>query len=123
MDDEIALARVGKKMLERLGYAVTTATSSTEALAILREQPDEFDLVITDLTMPVMDGAQLGNQLLQVQPHLPIILTTGYSLVMTDEKVRDLGFRELLIKPTTARILGEAVHRALQPTACATGKM
>ena len=115
VDDEAALARVGAKMLERLGYSVTMKTSALDALAAARVQP--FHLAITDLTMPVMDGAKLGGQLLQLQPGLAIILTTGYSGVMTVEKVRELGFRDLLTKPTTARALGEAVHRALHPTA------
>jgi len=117
VDDEAALTRIGKKILERLGYRVTTMNSPTDALAALREQPEAFDLVITDITMPVMDGAKLGSQLLQIQPRLPIILTTGYSLIMTEERVRELGFRELLVKPIPARALGEAVHRALQPPA------
>ena len=117
VDDEAALANVGKKMLERLGYAVTVKTSPLEAIAAVRDQPDEFALVITDLTMPGMDGAKLGRQLLQIQPRLPIIITTGYSGVMTAEKVRLLGFKELLSKPSTARTLGETVHRVLHPTA------
>ena len=66
--------------------------------------------------MPVMDGLQLGGQLLQIQPRLAMILTTGYSGVMTAGKVRELGFRELLSKPCTARVLGEAVHRVLHHT-------
>ena len=104
-------------MLERLGYVVTTQTNPLEAVAAVRDQPGTFDLVITDLTMPGMDGAKLGAQLLQLQPHLPIIITTGYSGVMTAEKVRELGFRELLSKPSTARTLGETVHRVLRQTA------
>lgn len=85
----------------------------------MRDQPAKFDLVITDLTMSGMDGAKLGVQLLQLQPNLPIIITTGYSGVMTPTKVRELGFRELLSKPSTARTLGETVHRVLQQAASA----
>jgi CheY-like chemotaxis protein len=114
VDDEAALADVGKKMLERLGYRVTMTTSALEAIAIVRNQPKPFDLVITDLTMPVMDGTKLGGQLLQLQPRLPIIIATGYSGVMTPGKAREFGFREVLSKATTARSLGEAVHRVLQ---------
>ena len=122
VDDEAALVGAGKRMLERLGYRVTTKTSPGEALAAVREQPEAFDLIITDLTMPGMDGARLGDQLLRLRPNLPIIITTGYSGVMTAEKVRALGFRELLSKPSTARTLGETVHRVLQPAASsATG--
>ena len=117
VDDEAVLASLGKKMLERLGYTVTMKTSALEAIAAVREQPDAFDLVITDLTMPGMDGTKLGGQLLQIQPRLPIIISTGYSGVLTTEKARELGFRELLIKPSSIRILGEIVHRVLHQTA------
>jgi len=117
VDDEEALARVGTRMLERLGYKVTTKTNAGEAVAAVRDQPDMYDLVITDLTMPGMDGLKLGGQLQQIRPDLPIILTTGYSGAMTEDSTRELGFRELLAKPTTARALGEAVHRALHPPA------
>jgi signal transduction histidine kinase/FixJ family two-component response regulator len=115
VDDEIALANVGKKVLERLGFAVTTKTSALEALATVREAPQKFALVITDLTMPIMDGVKLGVEILKIEPRTPIILTTGYSLVYTEEKIRALGFRGLLVKPSSARDMGEAVQRALQP--------
>ena len=114
VDDEVTLARLGKTMLERLGYHVTMKTSALEALALVREHPGQFDLVVTDLTMPVMDGLTLGGQLRQIRADLPIILTTGYCGVMTAEKACALGFRELLGKPSTARTLGEAIHRVLQ---------
>jgi CheY-like chemotaxis protein len=115
VDDEAPLLNVGKKMLERLGYQVTTKLNALEAIAAVRDQPQAFDLVVTDLTMPGMDGMKLGKQLLQVQPKLSIILSTGYSGMITEETIQELGFRGLLVKPTTARALGEAVHRALQP--------
>jgi CheY-like chemotaxis protein len=113
VDDEAVLAGLAKKMLERLGYVVTTQTNPLEAIAAVRDQPGKFDLVITDLTMPGMDGAKLGAQLLLLQPRLLIIVATGYSGVMTSEKVREIGFQEILIKPSTARTLGETVHRVL----------
>jgi PAS domain S-box-containing protein len=115
VDDEQALAGLGKKMLERLGYVVTLQTDASAAVAAVRAEPDKFELVVTDLTMPGLDGAKLGSQLLEIRPGLPILLTTGYSGIMTDESVRELGFCALLVKPTTARALGEAVHRALHP--------
>ena len=115
VDDEAALVKVGQKMLERLGYKVTSKTNVLEAIAAVRDQPEAFHLVVTDLTMPGLDGIKLGTQLLQLQPRLGILLSTGYSGVITEEDVRELGFRGLLIKPTTARALGEAVHRALHP--------
>jgi len=117
VDDEAMLASVGKKILERLGYVVTAHTNPLEAIAAVRDRAEPFDLVITDFTMPGMDGARLGAQLLQMQPHLRIIITSGYSGVMTAAKVSELGFRELLGKPSTAQTLGETVHRVLQSAA------
>ncbi len=113
VDDEETLVRLNKKILERLGYAVTTKTNPLEAIAAFRAQPEAFGLVITDLTMPGMDGLRLGREFLQIRPGVPMILTTGYNGVMTDEKVRQFGFQQLLLKPCTMQSLGEAVHRAL----------
>ena len=115
VDDEPALVRVGQKILERLGYVVTTKTNPAEAVAAVREHPGAFQLVVTDLTMPGMDGLRLGAQLLQIEPGLGVILTTGFCGVITNETARELGFRGLLVKPTTARLLAETVHRALHP--------
>jgi CheY-like chemotaxis protein len=114
VDDEPALASLGKKILERLGYEVTMQTSALEAVELVRARPDLFDLVITDLTMPGMDGVKFGSELLRIRPTLPVIITTGYSSVMTTGKARKLGFAGFLGKPSTARTLGEVVHRALQ---------
>jgi PAS domain S-box-containing protein len=115
VDDEEVLAGLGQQILEGLGYRVTKTSSVLAAIALVRASAEPFDLVITDLAMPVMDGVKLGEQLLQLQPHLRIILTTGFSGFMTAEKVRELGFCELLSKPSTARTLGETVQRVLHP--------
>ena len=111
-----ALASLGKKILERLGYQVTMKTSVQEAIELVRAQPALFDLVITDLTMPGMDGVKFGGELLQIRPGLPVIITTGYSSVMTTGNARQLGFAGFLSKPSTARTLGEIVYRVLRPT-------
>ena len=115
MDDEEALASVGKKMLERLGYVVTTKTSALEAMAAVRDQPEPFDLVITDLTMPVMDGANSAANCCKSSRNCRFS-SRPVTAVMTEDKARELGFRGLLIKPSTARAMGEAVHRALHET-------
>jgi len=119
VDDEVPLATLGQQVLDRLGYRVTMMTSPVAALAAVRAEPEKFDLVITDLSMPVMDGAKLGAELLLLRPGLPIILTTGFSSFMTAGKVRELGFRELMVKPGTVQTLGETVHRVLHPPAAA----
>jgi PAS domain S-box-containing protein len=113
VDDEESLASLGKSMLERLGYRVTTEISSVKALKLFAGQPGGFDLVITDQTMPNMSGVDLAKALLEIRPELPVILATGYSTAINPEKAHALGIRELLLKPNTAQSLGEAIRRAL----------
>ncbi len=113
VDDEMPLAMLGQNMLEELCYVVENKTNVTEALAMVRANPMAFDLVITDLTMPLMLGTDFALELLQIRPHLPIILTTGYSASLTPERVREMGIREILLKPHTIQSLGLAVHRVL----------
>ena len=116
VDDEEALTSVAARLLEGQGYLVTSKNSPFAALDVLRAEPEAFDLVITDLTMPGMDGAKLGEELLKIRPQLPMILTSGYSRTMTEEKARELGFLGLLQKPSTPEALIEAVYRALHRT-------
>lgn len=113
LDDEEMLARLGQKTLEQLGYKVTMCTQAAEALQWVRQDPQRFDLVITDQTMPGMTGVDFAAQVLKIRPDLPIILTTGYSAYLTTEHVRSLGIRDLLLKPHTIHTLGVAVHQAL----------
>jgi CheY-like chemotaxis protein len=93
------------------GYLRVVRTDSREALELVREQP--FDLVLTDLRMQPVSGADFGRQVLELRPETPIILMTGYSGTLDAEGVRRLGFRELLLKPYTARGFAECVHRVL----------
>ena len=116
VDDEEALTSVAARLLEGQGYLVTSKNSPFAALDVLRAEPEKFALVITDLTMPGMDGAKLGEELLKIRPQLPMILTSGYSRTMTEEKARELGFLGLLQKPSTPEALIEAVYRALHRT-------
>ncbi len=114
VDDEESLAELGENILKRLGYRVTVRSKVMDALALFREQPDAFDLVITDLNMPVMNGTTFAWKLLELRPELKIILTTGYSATLTPEAAQELGFRALLPKPSDLRALGEIVQRVLQ---------
>ncbi|MGM0680637.1 MAG: PAS domain S-box protein, partial [Thermodesulfobacteriota bacterium] len=98
VDDEEFVVRVEKRMLENLGYEVTALTSSKEALEIFRKDPEYFDLVITDMAMPELAGAQLSKNLLEVRSDIPIILCTGYSDLINQEKAKKLGIREYLMK-------------------------
>ncbi len=113
VDDEPALANLGQKTLEQLGYEVTISTKVAEALELVRQAPARFDLVITDQTMPGMTGTDFAAQLLKIRLDLPIILTTGYSPYLTVERVHAMGLRDLLLKPQSLQALGQAVHHAL----------
>ncbi|MFZ5758868.1 MAG: PocR ligand-binding domain-containing protein [Thermodesulfobacteriota bacterium] len=111
VDDEEILAKMSRKMLERMGYAVTVHTSGSEALAVFMEDPDRFDLVITDQTMPGMTGIELAKQILAVRPVLPIILCTGFSSVVDEEDVRAAGIREFALKPLSREVIGRLIRK------------
>jgi CheY-like chemotaxis protein len=113
VDDEEAIAELGRKMLEGLGYRVSIATSGPEALELFRAEPGEFDLVVTDVTMPRMTGQSLIRRLRRLRPDLPAILTTGFTRALPPEEEEALGRPQFLPKPATKRELGEAVRRAL----------
>ena len=106
---------MGKRILERLGYDVTMRTGSVEALEAFRAQPDRFDLVITDQTMPDMIGLELAEKLLHYRPDVPIILITGFSEIVTPEIIKKIGICEYIMKPIVALDLGKAIRRALNP--------
>ena len=114
VDDEPSLVRIASRMLDRLGYRVTAHTRPAEALADFLERPGEFDLVLSDLTMPRMTGLDLASLLLERRPDLPILLTSGYSGSLDPEELARLGIRELVGKPFLARTIAEAVARALK---------
>jgi PAS domain S-box-containing protein len=113
VDDEAPLALLGKTILERLNYSVDTCTDVMEALKLIRADPGRFALVITDQTMPSMTGIDFARHIGQTRPDLPVILMTGYVGQLRIEQLRPMGIRELLPKPPTIRLLGEAVHRVL----------
>jgi CheY-like chemotaxis protein len=115
VDDEPALALVGKQMLERLGYQVVGRTASLEALETFRRQLADapFDLVITDMTMPHMTGVELTKELLKLDGQVRIILCTGFSELVTAEKALDMGIRAFIMKPLVMQEIAEAVRKAL----------
>jgi len=113
VDDEAMLADIAGRVLRSLGYRVTTRTSSGEALELFRARHGDFDLVITDMTMPNMTGADLARQMLAIRPGLPVILCTGYSEIMSAEQARQAGIRGYVMKPLTRREIAKAVRSAL----------
>ena len=114
VDDEEILNDMGKIMLERLGYRVTARKNSSEALATFQKQPDAFDLVITDMTMPGMTGIDLARRVRQIRPEMPIILCTGYSSLISEEKARSLGIKGFAMKPITKKDISTLIRDVLE---------
>jgi CheY-like chemotaxis protein len=110
VDDEEPIVRMEKQMLERLGYHVAERTSSTEALEAFRAAPDKFDLIITDMTMPNMTGVQLSQKLLGIRPDIPIIICTGFSEKIDDEKAKAMGISGYVMKPVVKSELAKTIR-------------
>ena len=113
IDDEEILGEMARTMLERLGYTVTVKNNSLDALATFQNQPDRYDLVITDQTMPGMTGIDLSQRLLQIRPDLPIILCTGFSNLVSKEQARVLGIREFALKPLAKKDIAQLIRKVL----------
>ncbi len=113
IDDEQALVDIGKQLLELLGYEVTTRTSSIEALELFQAQPNKFDLVITDMTMPNMTGEKLAKELMIIRRDIPIILCTGFSEQITEKEAKEIGIREFVMKPLVMRDLAKSIRKVL----------
>jgi phosphate/phosphite/phosphonate ABC transporter binding protein len=113
VDDEPCLVELGQLILEHLGYQVTGVSSSTEALELIRQQPGQFDLLITDQSMPKMTGCQLAHEVTAIRPDLPIILCSGYGSLMSQEDIKTMGIRHFIRKPYDTAILSSMVNETL----------
>ena len=112
VDDEVALVEIGRGMLEKLGYRVEIRTSPREALEAFRANPEKFDLLITDMTMPFMTGDQLAYEFRKLRPTIPIIVATGFSKALTPEKIVRMGINGMIMKPFTLQDMATAVRDA-----------
>jgi PAS domain S-box-containing protein len=113
IDDEPPVANMEKKILERLGYEVAASTNPLEALQTFQAKPDQYDLVVTDMTMPEMMGDELARKLLGIRPDISIILCTGFSERISEDRAKALGIKELIMKPILKNDFATAVRRAL----------
>jgi len=117
VDDEALIVRMGQKILSRLGYTVVGATDSEEALDAFRADPDAFDLLVTDQTMPGLTGDMLIREVRAIRPAIPVILCTGYSQTMDAEKARDMGIDAFVLKPLEGDEVGRVVSNVLRDAA------
>jgi CheY-like chemotaxis protein len=107
------LLDVGQSMLKSLGYQPTVMLSSKSALEWFQKDPGGFDLVITDMTMPHMTGDRLALQLMRIRPGIPIIMATGYNEKISEENVRALGIKALIMKPFNRREIAQTIRSVL----------
>jgi CheY-like chemotaxis protein len=113
IDDEKALVEMGHETLTELGYHVESKTASREALALLKEDPSRFDLVITDQTMRDMTGIELAREVLAVRPDMKVILCTGFSHTVNKESAQAVGIKAFAMKPLTKKEIALTIRKVL----------
>ena len=113
VDDEHMIVKLTSRILEQLGYDVVGSNSSVEALDMIRKNPNDFDLVITDMAMPHLTGDRLTHEILKIRPDLPVILCTGYSSRINDDSIKKIGVRAVLMKPVNREKLSEIIRTVL----------
>ncbi len=113
VDDEAPILKIESRILKRFGYTVTASISSVEALEVFRSHPNNFDLVITDMTMPKMTGEKLAAALIEIRSDIPVILCTGYSQKLSDKDIGAKGIRKVILKPVAIDNLVKSVRKVL----------
>ena len=113
VDDEIDLVEIGREILEVLGYKVTAMQSSQEALEHFRRHPFDYDLVISDQTMPRLQGLELAEEMFKIREDIPFIVCTGFSVQISEENARARGIKGLIKKPFLVREVARAIRTVL----------
>ncbi len=113
VDDEQILVNMMSEVLTNLGYEVSGFINSIDALHVFSKNPDRFDLVITDMTMPLMTGENLAAEMLKIRPDLPIILSTGYTEQITEAEVLQKGIKSFVMKPVVMSTLAKTIREVL----------
>ena len=118
VDDEPSIQFLGSQMLGSLGYEVTTCGTAIAALELFRSNPSTFDLVVTDMTMPLMTGDWMALEMMSLRPDLPVIICTGFNELLSKERVQEIGIRALLMKPflknEAARVIRHVLDKATE---------
>ena len=113
IDDEAVIARMCHQMLTNYGYQVTLQISSREALSLFKNHPEEFDLVLTDMTMPDMNGDKLAAEMKKIRPDIPVILCSGYSKNISEERISEIGINAYIRKPFVKNELLKTIRKML----------
>jgi len=121
VDDEEAIVEIITQMLGNCGYEVSATTSPEEALLRFAKNPEMFDLVLSDLTMPQLTGDKLAKEVMAIRPDIPVIICTGYNSALDEKKAQELGIKNVLLKPLTRKQLTENVRDVLRETRLGVG--
>jgi PAS domain S-box-containing protein len=113
VDDEKSIAQMIGQMLKRLGYKVETKLNPVEAIELFKADPEAFDLVITDMTMPQMTGIKLSEKLKEIRPDIPVIISTGHSSLIDEEKAKAMGIDGYVMKPIMKSEIAIAIRKVL----------
>jgi len=116
VDDEESMVNLNQQRLERLGYNVIPKTDPLEALEFFRTNPDQIDLIISDMTMPHMTGDKLAQEIRNIRSDMPIIICTGYSERMSENIAQEIGIRKYIEKPIEMANLARSVREVLDET-------
>ena len=116
VDDEASIVKMQEQMLDRLGYTVTVRTGSLDALEAFKADPQAFDVVVTDMTMPNMTGVQLAAELKKIRPNIPVVLCTGFSYQVNDEKCKALGIDDFVMKPVIKNEIAATIRKLIDNT-------
>ena len=113
VDDELEVVKALEQMLKKIGYNVSSQLSSQRTLEIFEKNPDKYDLLLTDQSMPQMTGLTLAKKVLKIKPDFPIIICSGYSSQLTHENLNMIGIKDVLHKPVTIKELGTKIRSVL----------
>ena len=113
VDDEQSIVTMEEKMLEHFGYRVSSHTNSIDALNAFKASPNDFDIVVTDMAMPSMSGEELTGELIKIRSDIPVLLCTGYSEIMSEDKAISLGIHGFLLKPIVMKDLANKIREVL----------
>jgi CheY-like chemotaxis protein len=112
-DEELILTSI-QSALKRLGYDVVAMNDGLHALKLFTKNPDEFDIIITDLTMPRITGIELANKIIEIRPDIPVILCTGFNDAINEDEAKAFGIRGLLLKPASTKELNHVISNVLE---------
>ena len=113
VDDEVSLVQIGQQALSQLGYNVDIEVDSTKALKRFMEKPNAYDLVVSDQTMPHMTGVKLSRELKQIRSDIPVILCTGFSHQIDEQRTKEMGIEAFLLKPMVMPDLARTIREVL----------